>query len=296
MNDKVVVGIDFGGTKIKFGIIDQKGRILIEPLTLPTMSKRKASAIVRTMIQGIERTMQNAGLSIDQIEGIGIGSPGPLDLEKGIILEAPNLPTLHFFPLKQHLEAHFQKPVKINNDGNCFVLGEACFGVAKHASIVCGLTLGTGCGCGVVMNRKIYEGATGTAAEIWCAPYLDATVEEYGSAKSIRRIYKHHTGKETGAKTIFDRALNGDEMAATAWSEFGFHVGKIAAILVNLLDPDVVVIGGSVSHAWQFFQETLIESVYRNITKAPREHVKIEKSSLGENGGLLGAAALLMSN
>ncbi|MCU0644607.1 MAG: ROK family protein, partial [bacterium] len=203
--------------------------------------------------------------------GIGIGSPGPLDLEKGIILEAPNLPTLHFFPLRKRLENYFQKPVKINNDGNCFVLGEAWFGAAQHASIVCGLTLGTGCGCGIVMNRKIFAGATGTAAEIWCAPYLDSTVEEYGSAKSIRRIYKQLSGKDSEAKLIYDLASKGEKMALNAWSEFGFHVGKIVAVMVNILDPDVVVIGGS------------------------REHLKIQKSSLEENAGLLGAAALLMS-
>lgn len=295
MNEKNVVGIDFGGTKIKFGIVDRGGRVRGEPLSLPTESHREAGAIVNTMIEGIEKSLQNAGLAINQIAGIGIGSPGPLDLEKGIILEAPNLPTLHFFPLKQHLEEHFQKPVKINNDGNCFVLGEAWFGAAQNARIVCGLTLGTGCGCGIVMNGKIYEGATGTAAEIWCAPYLDSNVEAYGSAKSIRRIYKQRAGRETGAKTIFELALNGDEMAVKAWSEFGFHVGKIVAIMVNLLDPDIVVIGGSVSNAWEFFHETLIDTVNRNITKAPREHVQIEKSALGENGGLLGAAALLIA-
>ncbi|HEX9973097.1 MAG TPA: ROK family protein [bacterium] len=294
MNKMTVVGIDFGGTKIKFGLVDQKGRILGEPMTMPTESNRDAHAIVKTMIEGIERTVQNAGLSLNQIEGIGIGSPGPLDLKKGTILEAPNLPTQHFFPLKQHLEERFRKPVEINNDGNCFVLGEACFGAAQNAVIVCGLTLGTGCGCGIVMNRKIYAGSTGTAAEIWCAPYLDSNVEEYGSAKSIRRIYKRIAGKDSEAKAIFDLALKGDKIAVRAWSEFGFHVGKIVAVMVNLLDPDVVVIGGSVSNAWEFFHETLIETVNRNITKAPREHLKIERSSLGENAGLLGAAALLL--
>ncbi|MCI0493543.1 ROK family protein, partial [candidate division KSB1 bacterium] len=110
-----------------------------------------------------------------------------------------------------------------------------------------------------------------------------------------RRIYKRRTGKYANAKAIFDYASNGDKMALKAWSEFGAHVGKIVAVMVNTLDPDVVVIGGSVSHAWQFFNESLIENAHQNITKAPREHVKIEKSLLGENAGLLGAAALLTS-
>jgi glucokinase len=294
MEEKNFVGIDFGGTKIKFGLIQESGAILGETLTLPTNSDRRGDEIVGTMIEGIEQIAQDSELAIERINGIGIGSPGPLDLKKGIILEAPNLPTLHYFPLKQTLENYFNIPVAINNDGNCFVLGEACFGSAQSASIVCGATLGTGFGCGIVIDRKIFEGATGTAAEVWRSPYADRNFEEYGSARAVVRVYQQITDRELDAKEIFALAQENDQEAVAAWSEFGVHLGTILAIITNVVDPDVIVIGGSVSNAWQFFYSSLIENLHANINQAPREHLQVMRAALGENAGLLGAAALLL--
>ena len=294
MEEKKFVGIDFGGTKIKFGLIQESGAILGETLTLPTNSDRRGDEIVGTMIEGIEQIAQDSELAIERINGIGIGSPGPLDLKKGIILEAPNLPTLHYFPLKQTLENYFNIPVAINNDGNCFVLGEAYFGSAQSASIVCGATLGTGFGCGIVIDRKIFEGATGTAAEVWRSPYADRNFEEYGSARAVVRVYQQITDRELDAKEIFALAQENDQEALAAWSEFGVHLGTILAIITNVVDPDVIVIGGSVSNAWQFFYNSLIENLHANINQAPREHLQVVRAALGENAGLLGAAALLL--
>jgi glucokinase len=294
MEEKIVVGIDFGGTKIKFGLVLENGKILNETLTLPTESHRRGDEIVGTMIEGIERIVQNSDLTIQQLAGIGIGSPGPLDLIHGIILEPPNLSTLHHFPLQQTLENYFNLSVAINNDANCFVLGEACFGSAQRASIVCGVTLGTGFGCGIVIDKKIFTGSTGTAAEVWCSPYADRNFEEYGSARTIRRIYQQITSQELEAKEIFDLAEQADQDAIAAWSEFGLHLGRILAIITNLLDPDVIVIGGSVSHAWEFFHNSLIENLHRNINQAPKDHIQVVRSVLGDDAGLLGAAALLL--
>jgi len=294
MEQKIVAGVDFGGTKIKFGLVLEDGNILGETLTLPTESDRRDDEIVGTMIEGIERTVQDSDLSIQQVAGIGIGSPGPLDLKQGLILEAPNLPTLHNFPLKQTLENYFNLSVAINNDANCFVLGEACFGSAQNASIICGATLGTGFGFGIVINRRIFEGSTGTAAEVWCSPYADRNFEEYGSARAITRIYQQITDQKLDAREIFSLAQENDQDAVATWSEFGVHLGKILAIIANLLDPDVIVIGGSVSHAWQFFYNSMIENLHKNINQAPKDHLKVVRAALGDNAGLLGAAALLL--
>ena len=294
MEQKIVAGVDFGGTKIKFGLVLEDGNILGETLTLPTESDRRDDEIVGTMIEGIERTVQDSDLSIQQVAGLGIGSPGPLDLKQGLILEAPNLPTLHNFPLKQTLENYFNLSVAINNDANCFVLGEACFGSAQNASIICGATLGTGFGCGIVINRRIFEGSTGTAAEVWCSPYADRNFEEYGSARAITRIYQQITDQKLDAREIFSLAQENDQDAVATWSEFGVHLGKILAIIANLLDPDVIVIGGSVSHAWQFFYNSMIENLHKNINQAPKDHLKVVRAALGDNAGLLGAAALLL--
>ncbi|UCE06856.1 MAG: ROK family protein [bacterium] len=295
MEKKIVLGIDFGGTKIKIGLVLENGKILGEALDLLTESHRREDEIIGTMVEGIERITQNSDLTFQQIVGIGIGSPGPLDLKNGTILDPPNLPTLHNFPLKQTLENYFNLPVAINNDANCFVLGEAYFGTAQNAAIVCGATLGTGFGLGVVIDRKIYTGSTGTAAEVWCSPYADQNFEAYGSARAITRIYQQITGQELEAREIFDLAEQADQDAIAAWSEFGVHLGRIFAIITNLLDPDVIVLGGSVSHAWEFFYSSLIENLHNNINQAPREHIQVVRTVLGDNAGVLGAAALLLS-
>lgn len=295
MKEKLSIGVDFGGTKIKFGLVSANGKIVGETLTLPTHAERTATEIIETMIGGIEAIRANSAVASEQILGIGIGSPGPLDLKQGIILSPPNLPTLHNFPLKRVLEDRLKLPVELNNDGNCFVLGEAYFGAAQNAHYVCGVTLGTGFGCGIVLDRKIYDGATGTAAEVWCSPYLDRTFEEYGSARQVVRIFERLTAKTLSAKEIYELAQQGHEHAISAFSEYGQHLGCMLAIMVNLLDPDAIVVGGSVSHAWPFFREPLIEHLHRNINEAPRKHLKCVPASLGDDAGLLGAAALLFS-
>lgn len=294
MEEKTIVGIDFGGTKMKFGLVLENGKIFGSTLTLPTESHRRGNEIIGTMIEGIERIVSNADRSIQEISGIGIGSPGPLDLENGIIVDPPNLPTLHNFPIKQTLENYFKLDVGINNDANCFVLGESRFGSAQNASIVCGATLGTGFGFGIVLDRKIFSGSTGTAAEVWCSPYADRNFEEYASARTIRRVYQQITGQDLEAKEISNLADQGDQDALAAWSEFGLHLGRILAIITNLLDPDTIVIGGSVSHAWKFFNHSMLENLHNNINQAPRDHLHVVRSALGDDAGVIGAAALML--
>ncbi|MFZ5515238.1 MAG: ROK family protein [Candidatus Zhuqueibacterota bacterium] len=296
MNQQTVIGVDFGGTKIKFGAVTASGELTGKEFSLPTLSHRPRTQIIDTIIGGIERAIHQSGRRRDEIGGIGIGSPGPLDLKSGTLLNPPNLPTLHNFPMKAALENHFHLPVKINNDGNCFALGEAYFGSARSASIVCGVTLGTGFGCGIVIDQKIYSGATGTAAEVWCSPYADRNFEEYGSARAVNRIYESLTGISKKSRDVFELAVQGDAAARTTWAEFGSHLGRILAIIVNILDPDIIVIGGSVSNAWQFFSPSLVENLHGNINPAPRNNLSIVHASLGDNAGLLGAAALLFSD
>jgi len=295
MNQKKVVGIDFGGTKINFGVVTETGQILGEEILLPTNSDRSADKISKTIVEGVLSAIDSAGCAISDLQGIGIGSPGPLDLKNGVILKSPNLPTMKNYPLKKTVADHFKIPVAVNNDGNCFVLGEAFFGAGKDANIVCGVTLGTGFGFGIVFNHKIYTGSTGTAAEVWCSPYADSNFEEYGSARTVVRIYTQKTNKTLEAKDIYHLAEQNDPQAIETFAEFGKNLGKILAIMVNILDPDVFVIGGSVSNAWDFFHTTLKTNLIQNINDGPKNHLKVTRAALGDNAGVLGAAALVFS-
>ncbi|OQX85701.1 hypothetical protein B6D60_07450 [candidate division KSB1 bacterium 4484_87] len=295
MAERKVIGIDLGGTKIKFGVVAETGEILGREILLPTESHRPSQEIVKTIAEGIELAVQSANLSRDEILGIGIGSPGPLDVRKGVILKAPNLPTMNNFPLKKAVEEATGLPVKLNNDGNCFVLGEAFFGAGKDKDIVCGVTLGTGLGFGIVFNKKIYMGATGTAAEIWCSPYGEKIFEEYGSARTVSRLFKERTGERLTAIEIFRLAQQNNRAAIDTFHEFGSNLGKILAILVNVLDPDILVVGGSVSNSWEFFKISLTQNILQHINEEPRKHLQVKHASLGDNAGLLGAAALIFS-
>jgi len=295
MKQKKVIGIDFGGTKIKLAVISDDGKIHGEEILLSTESHRPAKEIVATMESGIRQAASSAGLKVDDLNGIGIGSPGPLDLANGVLLDTPNLPSLKYFPLKKEISNLFDLPVELNNDGNCFVLGEAHFGAGKNASIVCGVTLGTGFGGGIVFDKRIYIGATGTAAEVWRSPYADLNFEEYGSGRTIVRFYEQRTGEKLESKEIFFLAQKGNSHATDTFLEFGENLGKILAIIVNVLDPDVFVIGGSISNAWEFFKTPLLENLNQNINDEPRNHIQVQPALLGDNSGLLGAAALLFS-
>ncbi len=295
MKDKITVGIDFGGTKIKTAIISENGEILGKPVITPTEAQRPSHEIVQSMVKTINDALQTAGKNITKIAGIGIGSPGPLDLDKGIILNTPNLPTLRNFPLKQKIEDQFNVPVVVNNDANCFVLGEAFWGAGKGLNIVCGVTLGTGFGCGIVLDKKIFSGSTGTAAEVWNSPYQDLNFEEFGAARGVVKAYQAMTGEKISSLEIFENAKAGDETAIKAWHEFGVHLGKIIAIMVNFLDPDVFVIGGSVSNAFAFFEQPMIENVHKYINPTPRQHLSILHATLGNDAGVLGAAAQLFA-
>ena len=294
MPEQLIAGIDFGGTKIRTGVVDAKGQLHGRVIELPTLATRPAEEIVADMARTVREAARSAGVEVEALSGVGVGSPGPLDLKEGRLLNTPNLPTMWNFPLREKLAELLGVPVYLNNDGNCFVLGEATFGAAKGLSVVTGVTLGTGLGCGLVIGGRIFEGATGTAAEIWCSPYRDATFEEYGAARGLVRAYKEVTGVAAEGKEIFKRAQAGEDAALEAWRRYGRRLGVIFSYLVNMLDPDAIVVGGSVSAGWEFFHEEAITALHANINPRPREHVRLLQSSLGDLGGVLGAAALVI--
>ncbi|MDO9575945.1 MAG: ROK family protein [bacterium] len=289
---KYIVGIDLGGTKIVGGIINKEGELVGEPIKVPTLAEQSQERIEERLVHSIRSVIENTGISFREIKGVGIGSPGPLDLKEGKILNPPNLPTLHNYPIRDRLRQILKLPVIVNNDGNCFVLGESYFGAAKDANIVFGVTLGTGFGSGVVINRNIFVGATGTAAEIHYSPYLGKRFEDTGSAKGIMRIYRKLSGRELSPPQIAERAKDGEDKAIIAWEDYGKHLGIILSYEVNLLDPDIIVIGGSISKDYELFKDSLENNLRENIVSPQRENLKIAVSQLGENTGFIGAACL----
>ncbi|NOY78008.1 MAG: ROK family protein [Calditrichaeota bacterium] len=293
---KYAMGVDVGGTKTTAALISETGELIGDIYKGPTRADRSTQEVEQNIADPIRQALENADIPPEDILGIGMGLPGPLDAKAGLLLTPNNLPSLHNYPVQKRMEQRFGLPVKIDNDANVFALGEAIFGHGRGSNILIGLTLGTGFGCGIVIDQKIFEGATGTAGEIWLSPYGDSMFEEYISGRGLARMYEKYSGERVIGPEIESRARLGQEAAIQAWEEFGRHLGIIISHMVNFLDPDAVVIGGSISHAFDLFGSSLRKALFENINPRPAEHVKIFQSKLGEQAAMFGAAGLVFSD
>ena len=293
---KYIIGVDIGATKISFVLIKGRQCIAKEKIFTP----RDKKDILEMIFKKILEIRKN--ISFEMIEGVGIGVPGPLDKERKMILNPSNLRALRKFPLKRVIEKKLSLKVKIENDANCFVLGEAILGAGKKYKKVIGLTLGSGVGGGIVLKdslseAKIFKGAFGSAGEFGhmtikfdgkkCGCGSFGCLEEYASEKFFKQKSKY------SPKEIEDLARKGNKKAVALYKEFGNYLGIGIANLVNILDPDIVVIGGSISKASSFFlNETRKQARKRILSPYSKKSVKIKISELGDFAPAIGASLL----
>jgi glucokinase len=293
MKDALALGIDIGGTKILIGIIDSTGRVVGEPKKIATNASEPAGKIVDNIFQAIEEILKATSISLEQLSGIGIGMPGPLDIKNGIVLTPGQLPTFHSYPLMMAFKERYSIPVYMNNDANCYVLGESFFGTGRGFDIVLGFTLGTGLGCGIVINQKIFLGATETAGEVWTSPFQNEIMEETVSGRGLQRIYRNKAGKGLTPKEILQFAEANDALALQAWSEFGEYLAHCIAWTVNVIDPNVVVLGGSLSKGFKYFSPAMEAYLRKWINPVPAQKLKVSRAVLEDIGGMVGAACLV---
>jgi glucokinase len=183
------------------------------------------------------------------------------------------------------MEERYKIPVVINNDANCFALGEFYFGKGKGRESMIGLTIGTGLGSGIIINQKLYSGANGGAGEFGTADYLDNCYEYYGSGQFFQNVYR------TDGETVFKMAEEGDAGAIKMYEEMGTHLGNAIKLMLYALDPELIILGGSVREAYPYFKKTMWEQIHKSAFKKSAARLQIELSEL-ENSGILGAAAL----
>jgi len=271
------IGIDLGGTNIRGGLVSE------DNLSSIFSQKINASGSVDEVLKDLFSLVDK--LISPSIKAIGIGVPGLVDTEQGIVYDVVNIPSWKQVSLGQLLEDRYHLPVFINNDANCFALGEFYFGKGKGSDSMIGLTIGTGLGSGVIIHKKLYAGRNGGAGEFGMIDYLDKYVEYYASGQFFKNVYN------TDGETVFQKAKEGNKEAIAMYEEMGVHLGNAIRTILYALDVELIILGGSVRQAYPFFSKTLWQSLQNFAFQNAVKNLRIEVSEL-ENSGLLGAAAL----
>jgi glucokinase len=272
------IGVDLGGTKIRAGI--NSGGLITDQRYSLLHSKDSLDDTLSQLKNLI------AQLVTSEITGIGIGVPSVVDIENGIVYNVVNIPSWERVELKSILEKEFNLPVFVNNDVNCFVMGEHRYGLAKAYSSIVGLTLGTGLGSGIIINNELYPGSNCGAGEIGYLPYLDHNLEYYCSGIFFER------SKNTTALLAFEAAEEGNDQALKTWIEFGVHMGNAIKCVMYAYDPEAVIIGGSLSNAFAFFYESMMQEMQDFLFPESLKKLKI-LLSVNKDIQLLGASALV---
>lgn len=272
------IGIDLGGTNMRVGQVE--GAALIRKETILCPAKASNDEVLLQLEELVERVM------CKEVTGIGIGVPSVVDVERGIVYNVANIPSWEEVPLKQLLEERFSVPVFINNDSNCFTLGEKRYGEGILYKNMVGITIGTGIGAGIIINDKLYGGWNTGAGEIGSLPYLEYNFEHYCSSGFFSEYYGI-TGKEAAI-----RAMQNDKDALEIWKIFGCHVGELMKAVLFAYDPEAIILGGGISSAFSFYERAMWKTMY---TFPYPETVKRIKVVVSNNGdiALLGASALV---
>lgn len=305
------IGIDLGGTNIAAGVVNREGKILMSD-SRPTLAHRDYTEVVKDMADLCVDLMQKSGFSEADIEGIGIGAPGAVNSDEGIVVYANNL-GWHNVPLAQEIRKYIDVPITVENDGNAAAYGEYCINGDNKDSFIA-VTLGTGVGGGIVINKKLHRGFNGSGGEIGhsviiyggelCSCGTRGCWEAYASVTALIRQteraiqenpdslmaeYAKKNGKVSG-RTSFDAAKAGDLTAQKVVDRYIEYVACGITNMINIFQPEVIVIGGGISKEGDYLLKPLKKYIDKNTycTDVPQTEIKI--ATLMNDAGIIGAA------
>jgi glucokinase len=315
-----IVGLDIGGTNVVVGLVPWEGGPPLGLRRLPTLPQAGGEEVVRRAVVAIEEAMeavfQKEGGGRDQVAGVGIGAPGPLNRETGVLLEAPNLGWTNF-PLRDLVSGPLALPATLDNDANCATFGEWWLGAGQGAKTLVGLTLGTGIGGGLILDGEIHHGASDAAGEFGHTT-IDSTgrkckcgnygcLEAYASGPNIaaRAVEGIEAGVESvlwelvdgelekiTAATVYEGVVLGDPYAHEVMKETAKFLGVGVANLINALNPDAVVIAGGVTRAGDHLFVPLRKEVRRRAFRSAVDACRIVPAALPDTAGVIGAAGI----
>lgn len=294
--EKYLLGIDLGGTNLRVAVVTTEGKI-IEETNIKTESDMGPHFVIDQMIQLCKGILQERN-----IEAIGIGSPGPLDVKEGVILSPNNLPGWDNIPLVSMLEKALQKKVVLDNDANAAALAEALMGAGKGKESVFYMTVSTGVGGGFVFRKQLLQGANFCAGEIGNLivesdgpPHHALNVgalETLASGTAVKKRGIEQLGITGHAGEVFGLAMNGDKQAQEIVNQMITSLAKGIANIVHTVDPHIIVLGGGVMQSKEYIMPLLLERVNDYLYPQLRDKVQIECATLGTKAGVIGAALL----
>jgi len=284
LSDPCYLGVDLGGTQLRMAAVASDGRLASEMLAVSTgrgFGPEQLAEEVARLRDQLKITLEPRGVA-----GLGFGTAGVV--RPGPLSQSSNLPRLNGHDLRALVQSSSPFPVSIENDARCFTLAEARFGAARNARHVFGITLGTGVGSGVMVDGRLHRGGAYEAGEVCAIPLRDGKLEDSVSGVGVVRCYEAAGGEEgKSAAELASRAREGDGRARDAWASFGRDVAFLCVCALRLIDPDVIVIGGSLAQARDLFDAPLRAFVGSTPSR-------IVYSALGPASGVIGAAALTM--
>lgn len=308
MEKKYVVGVDLGGTKIYTALVNLDGEI-VKKVTVKTEAEKGEKSVMEKLLNTIDHVLENVDL--DEVRAIGVGSPGPLDVEKGLIVYTPNLPFKNFNivgPIKEK----YNIDTYLDNDANVATLSEFMFGSGKGSKNMVFVTVSTGIGGGAIINGNIYRGSTSNALEIGhitvmqggprCGCGNTGCAEALASGTAIGKRAKEaldskvetslRNYESVSATEVFIEAERGDKVSQEILNNALSYLGITMANIANSFDPDMIVVGGGVSQAGKIVFDMIDKEMERRCLTNIYDNCKVKPALLGSRAGVLGAAAL----
>ncbi|MFH1386956.1 MAG: ROK family protein [bacterium] len=290
----MLIGVDLGGTKIKAALATREGKIVTD-VNIPTEAIKGKKHVINNVVKAIHTLIRGQRVTISKI---GIGVPGPILYDQGLVIEPPNLPGWKRVNLKQIFEKKFHVPVFVDNDANCAALAEAYFGAGKKANHFIYMTISTGIGGGIIIDRKIYRGTIGAAGEFGhmiidskgytCGCGNVGCLEALASGTAIKK----RSGMD--AISVELAARQGDKKAQEVIAETAHYLAIGIANLVNIFNPEMVILGGGVSKMRELLLSPIRQEFKKYALTLPAKNVKIVRAKLGGESGVLGAVALCL--
>jgi len=319
VSERLVIGIDLGGTKISTGLVSESARVIARDYR-ETLAGEGEDAVIAQMVDAANIVMRDASVTSKQVVAVGVGSPGPLDIEAGIVMGAPNLQGWDYVPLKQRIEDALGVPTFLENDANAAALGEHRFGAGRGFDHMIYVTVSTGIGGGLILDGKLYYGVDGMAGEIGhttilangprCGCGNRGCVEALASGTAIANKARDSVAcgvstimaqmaegdpSRVTAKLVAEAAERGDPEARRILVEAMSFLGIGMANLVNLFNPQLIVIGGGVAAIGDELFDSVRRAIMRHALPAAKRSVRVVPAALGSDVGMLGAAAVALS-